>query len=91
MRNKYPGVCYRCNDRVEAGDGHFERNPTGGWRTQHADCAIKHRGTDLGKEGATEARQAYLHRKMVTTAQGTGKRAQRARARLRAEQAGHPQ
>jgi hypothetical protein len=40
MRNKHPGTCYRCNQRVEVGQGHFERH-AGGWRTQHADCAIK--------------------------------------------------
>lgn len=86
MRNKFPGTCYRCGERVEIGAGHFERRP-GGWRTQHASCAIQHRGTDLGKEGATEARQAHQHRKRLIAAQGTGKAAQRARARLRAEQA----
>lgn len=42
MRNKYPGTCYRCNRPVAAGDGHFERH-NGGWRTQHAHCAIQHR------------------------------------------------
>ena len=49
MRNKFAGICYRCGERVEVGAGHFERH-NGGWRTQHADCAIKHRnsfGTDL--------------------------------------------
>lgn len=43
MRNKYSGTCYRCGERVEVGAGHFERH-AGGWRTQHASCAIKHRG-----------------------------------------------
>ena len=42
MRNKYPGICYRCGNMVEKGDGHFERH-NGKWRTQHADCAIKHK------------------------------------------------
>jgi hypothetical protein len=42
MRNKYPGVCYRCGKQVEKGEGHFERHK-GGWRVQHADCAIKAR------------------------------------------------
>lgn len=42
MRNKYPGTCYRCGKLVEKGDGHFERYQ-GGWRTQHAECAIIHR------------------------------------------------
>ena len=47
MRNQYPGTCYRCGLRVEAGAGHFERIKGGGpvkWRTQHADCAIRWRG-----------------------------------------------
>ena len=56
-RNKYPGTCYRCGKTVPAGEGHFERIPvrkrqdgrapeSGKWRTQHAECAIKYRGTD---------------------------------------------
>lgn len=45
MRNKFPGVCYRCKTRVEKNEGHFERlKNTKGWRLQHADCAIKYRG-----------------------------------------------
>lgn len=44
MRNRYPGICYRCSERVEAGAGHFERH-NGGWRTQHAECAIAYRGS----------------------------------------------
>lgn len=50
MRNRYSGTCYRCGKHVAPGDGHFERKPGGGWRTQHATCAIKYRGTDVGKE-----------------------------------------
>ena len=50
MRNRYPGICYRCSQRVEAGDGHFERHK-GGWRTQHAECAIAYRGTPNGSKG----------------------------------------
>ncbi len=42
MRNKYPGTCYRCGKTVETGAGHFERH-NGGWRTQHAGCAISGR------------------------------------------------
>jgi hypothetical protein len=42
MRNRFPGTCYRCGQHVAAGAGHFERH-NGGWRTQHADCAIKAR------------------------------------------------
>jgi len=43
VRNRYPGLCYRCGLRVEPGDGHFERLD-GGWSTQHAECAIAYRG-----------------------------------------------
>jgi hypothetical protein len=46
MRNKYPGICYRCGKRVEKGEGHFERHQ-GSWRTQHAECAIKARKDKL--------------------------------------------
>jgi hypothetical protein len=42
MRNRFAGTCYRCNQRVEPGGGHFERHK-GGWRTQHAECAIAYR------------------------------------------------
>ncbi len=52
MRNRFPGICYRCGGPVAAGDGHFEKVPGSRptrWRTQHADCAIQHRGTKVGK------------------------------------------
>lgn len=56
-RNKYPGQCIRCGRLVKPGEGHFERvgavqrrkygKAVQGlaWITQHADCAIEHRGT----------------------------------------------
>ena len=40
MRNKYPGVCYKCGKRVEVGEGHFERHQ-GKWRVQHKEEAMK--------------------------------------------------
>jgi hypothetical protein len=58
MRNKFPGQCYRCGKQVAAGAGHFERPSTktleklglvavrNRWLIQHADCAIKYRGTN---------------------------------------------
>lgn len=80
MRNQYPGPCYRCGTTVEANKGHFERHPGPGpvrWRVQHAECAIEHRGTpDPVRE------QASLRRDNLR-ALGTGRRAQRARKRLR--------
>ena len=52
MRNKYPGKCYRCHNPVAPGDGHFERYH-GGWRVQHASCAV------IGREVKNE-RQRQL-------------------------------
>lgn len=76
MRNSYPGTCYRCNGHVAAGEGHFERF-RGGWRVQHATCAIEMRGTP------DPERQADQLRWTKYWATKTGKRAQRARQRLR--------
>ena len=81
MRNKYPGICYRCGKRVEIGEGHFERY-FGTWRTQHADCAIEHRGTPDPR------REAHRQKMLVAQAAGTGRKAQRARRALRAAQEG---
>lgn len=55
MRNKYAGTCYRCGQRVEPGKGHFERHE-GGWRTQHADCAIKAREAREARAAQPDAR-----------------------------------
>ena len=77
MRNKYPGVCYRCDKPVVPGDGHFEWFK-GGWRTQHASCAIKFRGMPAD----TKSEEEHL-RKLAVAADGTGRNAQRARRILR--------
>ena len=53
MRNKYPGICYRCGKPVEKGEGHFERH-NGGWRTQHAECCIKAKEEKLAAALAEE-------------------------------------
>lgn len=82
MRNQYPGTCYRCGKHCAAGEGHFERVGRT-WRVQHASCAIKYRGTDVGKPGATEARQSARVAHLKEDSKGTGKRAQRARKKLR--------
>ena len=42
MRNKYKGVCYKCQKEVLPGKGHFERYK-GGWRTIHVECVFKQR------------------------------------------------
>ena len=76
MRNRYPGTCYRCGGHVEVGAGHFERF-LGGWRTQHADCAIKHRGSP------DTAREEWNLERLKRSASVPGKRGQRARRRLR--------
>lgn len=76
MRNRYPGICYRCQKPVGVGEGHFERF-RGGWRTQHADCAIKCRGT------IDPEREADRQRKLEWLAAGTSRSAQRARKQLR--------
>lgn len=76
MRNQYPGPCYRCGETVAPGDGHFERFGHS-WRVQHATCAIRFRGTP------DPARQALNMHNLKVRAAGTGKRAQRARKRIR--------
>lgn len=59
MRNSYSGICYRCGETVEAGEGHFEKVNGGGWRVQHADCAIRWRGKAAPtREEARAARHA---------------------------------
>lgn len=72
MRNRHPGTCYRCGERVEVGEGHFERFQ-GGWRTQHASCAILYRGKP----------ESPHIREDLALAKGVGPAAQRARQRLR--------
>ena len=71
MRNKFPGICYRCGSLVKVGQGHFERvnekrleflgiDPTsvsGNWLTQHAECAIKERGTEKSCPNLREGRK----------------------------------
>lgn len=76
MRNKFPGTCYRCGLRVEPGEGHFERF-NGGWRTQHAQCAIDNRGTP------DPERDAITLNRLLGKAKGTGRAAQKARKKLR--------
>ena len=75
MRNKFPGVCYRCGKWCEAGDGHFERLGQS-WRVQHASCAIEHRGV------MDAERQAHQEFRLKVNAMLTGKKGQRARQKL---------
>jgi hypothetical protein len=77
MRNRYPGICYRCDKSVAVGEGHFERFRMG-WRTQHATCAIEMRGMP------DPERQADQIKRLTYWASQTGKKAQRARQTLRA-------
>lgn len=80
MRNKYPGRCYRCGTNVAVGQGHFERF-AGGWRTQHATCAIAFRGKGDAARDRYNEKQRERHDEIA--AQGTGRSAQRARKRIR--------
>jgi len=57
LRNKFEGICYRCNKKVEINKGNFELLPKNKryffkkkWIIQHAECTGKFRGTDIGKE-----------------------------------------
>ncbi len=76
MRNKFPGTCYRCDGHVAAGEGHFERF-RGGWRVQHASCAIEHRGE------RDPERWADTISRWKRQAEGAGPKARKARQRLR--------
>lgn len=61
MRNKYSGYCYRCGGFVDRGEGHYEimRNGRGSkWRLQHADCAVKYRGTKVQGNGERPEQEA---------------------------------
>ena len=75
MRNRFPGICYRCGGWVAAGEGHFERMGRI-WRTQHATCAIQYRGIP------DPVRQAIKHMRLLDAAKMTGKKGQRARQEL---------
>lgn len=87
MRNRYPGQCYRCNTQVAPGAGHFER-VCGKWLTQHAECAIKYRGTEVGVDLEARHRQReFLAQRQIeiwkVKARGTGSSANKARRALR--------
>lgn len=68
MRNRYPGICYRCGKKVKAGDGHFERY-AGGWRVQHAKCAVKER--DARATAEREIREAKEREDQIKKANET--------------------
>ena len=59
MRNRFPGTCYRCGERVEADQGHFEKHGRS-WRVLHADCATRWRGKPAPT--IAEAKQARAER-----------------------------
>ena len=80
MRNKYPGSCYRCGERVEVGEGHFELLGRK-FRVQHATCAIKFRGQP------DPARIEQSERNLQWRAKQTGRKGQRARKALRDREA----
>ena len=77
MRNRYPGICYRCGETVAVGEGHFEKHQTasGKWRTQHADCAIRWRGKPAPTMAeAKAARQPRARGKATPSRQACAKR-----------------
>ena len=42
MRNKHPGICYKCGKFVAKNEGHFERHNKG-WRVIHVECVFQQR------------------------------------------------
>ena len=42
MRNKYPGICYKCGKYVAKNEGHFERQH-GQWLVIHVECVFQQR------------------------------------------------
>lgn len=69
MRNSFPGTCYRCGWFVEPGSGFYERTgrdhakkwpgqPVPKWLTQHAECAVKWRGSRRHYQFAPDAPEA---------------------------------
>lgn len=66
MRNRYPGICYRCGKVVKKGDGHFEKdsNPDNPdkWRTIHAACVFEQR-----EEKAKKLKQQYEKKEKENT------------------------
>lgn len=59
MRNKYPGVCYKCGEKVEVGAGHFERSG-GGWKTIHVNCVFKQRDEKQARQDKINERWAII-------------------------------
>ena len=56
MRNKYPGICYRCGLLVNVGDGHFERY-NHSFRVIHAECVLKQRQEKAENKEKTYGKQ----------------------------------
>lgn len=57
--NTYAATCWRCGVTVYPHEGYFERNPrTHEWRTQHAECAIAYRGTEISSKRPRTRRRA---------------------------------
>ena len=47
MKNKYASICYRCKQKVIAGDGCYTRTTTGEWQVHHATACIFYRRKKL--------------------------------------------
>lgn len=41
MRNRYAGPCKDCGETVPVGEGYFEKQRGGGWKTRHVLCVAK--------------------------------------------------
>lgn len=63
MRNKYPGICYKCGQTVLAGDGHFERKARG-WIVIHAKCVFEQRA-EKAERGRLEAMLKHSRKVML--------------------------
>lgn len=63
MRNRFPGVCYRCGKVVAKGEGHFQIQRNGkrkppSWHVQHADCCLKFREAEKEREALRERQES---------------------------------
>lgn len=65
MRNKYAGPCKDCGATVPVGEGYFERQRGGGWRTRHVLCvALKtlETGASMGALSLAQRHAVVAHR-----------------------------
>lgn len=66
MRNKYAGVCLKCNTYVSVGAGFFERQVHGSvcaWRVRCPDCTKYGEHRREVREHITKTQKEYAERK----------------------------